>query len=110
MPDSVQNIIALIGMVILGGIGFYFFYLDGSSTLQNGEFREVSEAEIQAVKFRQTLAKIQALQLDKDIFADDRFNSLVVFGTAISTDETGRDNPFVPTRNTSVPQRFVQPE
>lgn len=94
MPDIVQNIIAAVGLAIVAGLGFYLFYLDGSSTLDSERVSEVDVTEMQATDFRQAITQLQSVSLDTSVISDTRFRSLVEHSTEVTPDSVGRDNPF----------------
>lgn len=98
MGTIINNILAILGLLILGGLGFYLFVLDGSATLSSDTLSR-TDAELKNQQFLRQIAELRSNDLSGDIFSDDRFTSLVDFTLPVRQSEVGRDNPFEQTAN-----------
>jgi len=96
MGNIINNILALAGLLILAGLGYYLFILDGSSQLSGGSF-STNEAEFANQQFLRQIQELNENELQSTIFSDERFVSLVDFELPLVETEVGRENPFEPT-------------
>lgn len=93
MQGILKNIIVIVGLVGILGLGYYLFVIQRDSTLPSNSVG-VSDADIQSQNFLRKLNLIQSIDFSNSIFDDAKFNSLVEFSTPIEAVSVGRDNPF----------------
>ncbi len=92
MSSTIQNLLAVLGIIIIGGVGYYLFIQDGSIT--GDTVSATNEASIQAAQFLARLNELKTLNLDDSIFNDPRFRSLVDIRADVNAVPVGRENPF----------------
>jgi len=96
MPGIVKNILILAGLLVIGGLGYYLFILQGDENTTLNSEGAVADAEVASAQFIRELNSIKRLDLSDEIFSDPRFQSFVDFSQPIPTLPVGRDNPFAP--------------
>lgn len=93
MSSTLQNLVAVLGILIIGGIGYYLYIqnaniaLDTISATSNEASREASE-------FLSRLNELKSMNLDDSLFNDSRFRSLSIFEIPVVPVSVGRENPF----------------
>ncbi len=92
MSSTLQNLIALLGIVVIGGVGYYLYV--SNSGLEGTTISTANEASIQAAQFLSRLNELKTLNLDDSIFNDPRFRSLVDMRADVMPVPVGRPNPF----------------
>lgn len=92
MSSMLQNLIAILGIVIIGGVGYYLYV--SNSSLNSTTVSTANEASIQAAQFLSRLNELKTLTLDDGIFNDPRFRSLVDSRADVMPVPIGRPNPF----------------
>ena len=98
MTSFVKNGLTLIGLIIIGGLGYYLFVMNGSSNLSIDDEGGINEAQLASEQFLRQLEEIKKFELSDEIFVDQRFRSLVDFTEPIPSQPVGRENPFAPVR------------
>lgn len=93
MSSSLQNLIALFGIVVLGVVG-YFLYVQNDDLLIAPATTASNEASIEAAQFLARLNELKLLRLDDSLFNDPRFRSLQDIREPVVPTEIGRTNPF----------------
>lgn len=96
MGNIFNNILAIVGLFILAGLGYYLFVLEDSSELSGSGAVSVNEAELANQQFLRQIQELKDNELSDDIFNDERFVSFVDFSLPLTESETGRTNPFEP--------------
>lgn len=81
-------------LAIFVALGFLFYSWSGSPQPEITETNSNSEQMGKALLI--TLAGLNTIRLDGDIFADPVFVSLTDFGVIIAPQPAGRRNPFLP--------------
>jgi len=99
MNSKLQNIFIVIGIIAIGGIGYYLFVQDGDISLKNAEIDNQVAAE--TAVFLQKLNELKGMKLQGDIFNDERFMSLVNWTTTVVPVPVGRANPFIEVSNSN---------
>lgn len=95
MTSLVKNGLVLIGLILVGGLGYYLFVIKGdSATLVGGE--RINDAKLTSDQFLRQLNEIKSYDLSGDVLRDERFRSLVDFTEPIVPQPIGRENPFAP--------------
>jgi cytoskeletal protein RodZ len=90
-----QTISTVLLIVILGAIGYIWFYYfqPVSNEKQETQANYIKELRTDVVRLR----KIKAVKLDTTVFQDSFFQSLQApLIPIVSTSTTGRRNPFIP--------------
>ncbi len=98
MSSSIQNIIVVVGLVLVLGFGYYLYSANKNSLLSGGTSVVSNQVAIESADFLKRLEELKTLKLDGAIFSDPRFKSLVDRSHPVSQQVVGRDNPFVKTR------------
>lgn len=91
--------IIIIVVVVIVLFFVYSFFFGGSSndnSLLRGVANTPSGADVIGSEIIQALNQIDTLQLDRTIFEDPVFRSLVDRSQPIPPEPVGRDNPFSP--------------
>lgn len=97
MTPFVKNGLILIGLIILGGLGYYLFVLRADSELVSST-TNTGAARLASERFVQELNAIKVVELDDSLFADPRFRSFQNYSKPLIPQPTGRANPFTPNR------------
>lgn len=92
MSSTLQNLIAVLGIILVGGVGYYLYVQN--SSLSSTTVTATNEASVQAAQFLSRLNELKTLNLDDSIFNDPRFRSLVDVREDVSPVPVGRQNPF----------------
>jgi hypothetical protein len=93
MSSSLQNLIALLGIVVLGVVG-YFLYVQNDTVLVSSTVSSSNEASLEAAQFLSRLNELKLLRLDDSLFNDPRFRSLRDVREPVVPTAIGRTNPF----------------
>ncbi len=93
MSSMLQNLIALLGLLIVAGLGYYLYTQSGGS-LTNTSVSGTNEAALEAAEFLARLNELQTLNLDDGLFNDPRFRSLTDVRAEVIAIPVGRNNPF----------------
>ncbi len=92
MSSLLQNLVAVLGIVIVGVLGYYLYVQNGS--LVSRTVSTSSEASLQAAEFLARLNELQEINLDDSIFNDPRFRGLQDIRQEVVPVPVGRSNPF----------------
>jgi hypothetical protein len=98
MTLSRTILIAILGVTALVG-GYILFHEEPIITLnaqEEGEVEELTATAIIGEDLMQAIETVKSINLDKSLFSDDAFVSLVNYETPIDPQPIGRDNPFAP--------------
>ncbi|MEI6400355.1 MAG: hypothetical protein WCO58_02440 [bacterium] len=91
------KIIAIIVFLAGGGYLAYFYFGINQSNVSSGEAAPSASTEEINQKFVQSLAGISTIVLDKNIFSNPAFASLVDYSNPLVPEPTiGRNDPFLP--------------
>lgn len=93
MSDSLQNILILLGVLLVAGVGWYM-YSEGQRVALDIESEGNLQAEIQS--FIQTQQTLRRIELDAAILDDPAFTSLQTVTNPVPIQGSGRANPFAP--------------
>lgn len=94
MVSIVKNIIVLLGISALAGVGYYLFIVERNATIGDANFGAPVSSTVETEVFLKRLADLQSIELPTDIFNDEKFRSLQDFGSIIESVPYGRDIPF----------------
>lgn len=95
MSSTVQNIIIILGIILIASLGYYLYTQSDSISLQNGQVNNQAAAETS--QFLARLNELKSITLKADIFSDPRFQSLEDSSKVVVPVPVGRSNPFTPT-------------
>jgi hypothetical protein len=93
MSSTLQNLIAVLGILIIGGIGYYLYIQNANIALDTVSATS-NEASREAAEFLSGLNELRAMNLDDSLFNDSRFRSLSIFELPVTPVPVGRENPF----------------
>lgn len=96
MTPLVKNGLTLIGLIIVGGLGYYLFVLRSGFDVSLDAEGGLSQAQLASEQFLRELNQIKNIELSDELFLDQRFRSLVDFTQPVSEQPVGRENPFAP--------------
>jgi len=105
----VKNIITIFSIVVLLGLGYYLYLNQGAASLDFVTSQTVSEQLTQNTQMyieRQRL--LQEVQLDFEIFSDERFRNLQSFELPVPLIPSGREQLF--DANTATPSAVISDE
>lgn len=95
MSDSVKNILFLLFIIAIGGLGYYLYTQEGFAILNLEENQQIAaNLEQQNAQFIAKLRILERVDLQLDLFTDPRFTTLRSVTTEVPELEVGRDNPF----------------
>ena len=95
MSETARNILVIIGMLLVGGLGWYMYDQSRSLELQMTGGPGVNiQAETQ--QFIQQQQQLQVLSVTSTLFDDSDFQDLHSIAAPVPTFDTGRSNPFTP--------------
>ena len=94
MLSSMQNLLILAGIVLLGALGYYLYQAQQSAGLINGQ-RSDDFADVQSTLFLRKLTELQSLEFDTNLFKHERLQNVVDFSQAPTPLPVGKLNPFV---------------
>lgn len=96
MSSFIKNGLTIIGLLIVGGLGYYLFVLNSGSDLDFDGVSGINEAQLASETFLRELNEIQTFELSDELFVDSRFRSFVDFTLPVPEQPIGRVNPFAP--------------
>lgn len=95
MSSTLQNILVLLGVVLIAGLGYYLFAQNSDLDTSGANNRAVtSQATVETEAFLRRLNELKGIELDGSILNDSRFTSLIDFSTEVQSMPVGRGNPF----------------
>ena len=93
MSETFHNILVLLGVILVGALGWYMFDQNRQLQLQTSTTSGVSiQAETQA--FIQKQNTLRQLSIESDLFQNGDFRNLTDVSTPVPTFPTGRSNLF----------------
>ncbi|OIP77647.1 MAG: hypothetical protein AUK16_01390 [Parcubacteria group bacterium CG2_30_44_11] len=92
MSAKIQNLIVLLGIILIAFLGYYLYTQNANSQLMNGTID--NQVALETSLFLERLIILQGISLDDSLFSNSRFQSLVDFSEPIIPQPIGRDNPF----------------
>lgn len=97
MSGFLKNTSTIIGLLIIGGLGYYLFVMQKDDTVSLNSDSTVEEARLASARFIRELNAIKSLEISDNLFNDPRFRSFVDFSRPVPPQSVGRSNPFAPT-------------
>ncbi len=94
MTSTIQNILIILGIIVIAIIGIYLFVNNGDVSLNNNQVQ--NQISVQTSEFVQKLNDLQTMELSGAIFNDPRFTSLIDYTVEPVPVPRGKDNPFIP--------------
>ena len=96
-PKSKKLVIGIIVVILVVLLG-YFYFSGGSTPAQSNLLQQQNtpEAEIIGMRILNLLNQIRSLKIDKTIFQDPSYQTLVDYSVPIPAVGVGRPNPFAP--------------
>lgn len=92
MTSRAQNLLMILGLVLVAGLGYYVYSQRAALSLNTGTVD--NELAVTTNEFVQRLAELSNIKYDTTIFSDPRFRSLVDFSEPINPQPVGSPNPF----------------
>ncbi len=92
MSARAQNLLILLGIVLIGALGYYLYTTNQSTLLQSGSIN--GQASVDSAALVQRLNEIKAVTFDTSLFSDARFSRLQNFSRPINPSAIGKQNPF----------------
>lgn len=96
MSNAIQNILIILGLLIVALLGGYLYLDQTNQSLSLSAFR--AEPTVVDVESQEFLARLELMQTinfnEQQVFADNHFRSLRDYGRPIVSVPVGRDNPF----------------
>jgi|AntRauTorckE6833_2_1112554.scaffolds.fasta_scaffold02323_10 hypothetical protein len=92
MSNIIQNVIVVLGLGLIGVVGWYMYTENGRLTLDTSSSVEL-EGEIQA--FIQKQNTLRQINIDTTILNDQNFARLETVTQPVPAQERGRENPFL---------------
>jgi len=87
-----KNTIILIGIALVGILGYYLYFQKDSIDLQNESID--NEVAVDTEVFLKRLYQLQTINLDNTFFSDPRYKALIDMSEPIQPTAVGRSNPF----------------
>jgi hypothetical protein len=92
MSANIQNLIVILGIVVIASLGYYLYTQNSAAQLNNGMVD--NQVALETSLFIDRLARLGAITLDTSLFSDARFKNLADFSEPVVAQPIGRDNPF----------------
>lgn len=92
MSSTLQNIVVILGLLLVAGLGYYLYTQYGSSNLNNSEVQ--AQVSVQSSVFLARLQELQQIKLDDSVFTNPQFQVLKNNSQPIVPRYVGRSNPF----------------
>ncbi len=93
MSQTLQNLLILLAILVVGGLGWYMYSQQSQQTLMLNGASSI-QADIQL--YRQQQNTLQRLQLDTSLLSEANFRSLQSVTEPVPQFPLGRSNPFNP--------------
>lgn len=96
MGNVIQNLIVVLGLALIGVVGWYV-YNENDSRVLNTTSADQLEQEIQ--EFIQKQNTLRQIDIDTSILSDSNFARLETVTQPVPSQERGRSNPFTLDQN-----------
>ncbi len=97
MTPFVKNGLTLLGILVVGSLGYYLFVVQGNSDLSDS-VATANSAKLASDQFLRELNNIKDIDLDGTFFQDTRFQSFEDYTLPVAESDKGRTNPFFQSR------------
>ncbi len=92
-----QNIIVILGIILVVFTAYYFFTQESALGLNTGGSEQELQQLLQSAQlFSERQASLNAIELNTEILESEAFNSLVDFSEEPKEFQVGRSDPFLP--------------
>ena len=95
MSETLRNLLVLLAILALAGIGWFMFEQNRQLQLQMTGSPD-QNIQLETQQFIQQQRRLQALSMDSQLFSDTNFLNLYSITSPVPTFPTGRANPFLP--------------
>ncbi len=93
MSSTLKNLLLALALMVTLGFGYFVYF--GNPQLEDISNSDIDHSiDTKAAQFIARLNELKTLSLNSDILSDPRFVSLRSFGTEVSPDTVGKENPF----------------
>ncbi len=92
MSSRIQNLLMILGIVLITALGYYLYIQSSSAALEVGVERD--QIAFESAVILRNLNEIKTVSLEGTLFSNSRFTSLVDFTEPINPQSVGRSNPF----------------
>ena len=92
MFSIIKNIIVIVGLLLVAGLGYYLFINKDSLGLEATPVD--MKAEAQSEDFLRQIDTLKKININTELFSDPRFTRLQSFATPVPVLPIGRSNPF----------------
>ena len=94
MKKIIQNGIILIGFTLLAAAGYYLYLQQGDLLLELADDDLTAQLERESQAFIAKQNELRSIDLELELFDDERFMDLRSFATPVPDLEVGKENPF----------------
>jgi len=94
MTPRTQNLLMLLGVLVLGYLGYYLYSNANNGLVTTNEL-VANQASAESAEFLRKLNQLKDIELDGSLFSDPRFRSLNINKEQVRESDVGRDNPFI---------------
>lgn len=94
MESSLKNVTTILVILSAAFLGYYLFVEKGKSDLALEEGGTIAGLFGQVQKYAERNRQLDRTDLNTDLLADERFQSLVGYPTEMPEQGVGRANPF----------------
>ena len=94
MTSILKNIIVVVGLVLIAGLGYYLYTQNIGLNTNSGNTEVSNQSVAETEAFLRRLNDLKKIQLDQSLFSDARFIGLTSYETEVQPLPTGRNNPF----------------
>jgi hypothetical protein len=92
MSSHIQNLLMILGIVVITALGYYLYIQSNSVSLEDGAKRD--QVALESATILKNLNDIKTVSLEGTLFSNNRFTNLVDFTEPIKPQPVGRANPF----------------
>jgi len=96
MSSRLQNLLIVLGLVTVAGLGYYLYTENQSSELSFDDGPIASEVQAESTAVLRQLNEIQDIELNTSILRDPRLQSFQNNRLPVQPAPIGRVNPFTP--------------
>lgn len=94
MSSTLQNLLIILGVVLLAGLGYYLYSQSNSFGL-NTSSGASAQVSADTTVLLHKLQSLQTIKLEDQVFTDKRFEMLTNFTQPVTPSYIGKTNPFV---------------
>ena len=99
MSSFLQNALILLGLTLIVGLGYFLYTQNSGLDVATQNAAVTMQIELETADFLRRLNELKAIELNGDIFTDERFASLIRFSPQLLDQPLGKSNPFEITSN-----------